>query len=183
MLTAVTHAFGCTDIARPEWFAAKRSSPAGVGCEYRAAPCNIEGSTRFVTPAPMPIVPHGTLVQRHTFATELANSDVSAYALMRLLGHESMVTSHRYVTAAGTENRTAAAQNSLYRLVVKDAGDQNRLARTGNGAHLHFVVSTVGRDRYGTIEDEIASAAPHCTTYVLDRCYWCHRRSTALQRL
>jgi len=26
----------------------------------------------------------------HTFATELANSEVSVYALMRLLGHESM---------------------------------------------------------------------------------------------
>ena len=40
---------------------------------------------------------------RHTFATELANADVSVYALMKLLGHESMVTSQRYVTAAGTE--------------------------------------------------------------------------------
>jgi site-specific recombinase XerC len=30
---------------------------------------------------------------RHTFATELANADVSVYALMKLLGHESMVTS------------------------------------------------------------------------------------------
>jgi integrase/recombinase XerC len=49
---------------------------------------------------------------RHTFATELANADVSVYALMKLLGHESMVTSQRYVTAAGTETRTAAAQTS-----------------------------------------------------------------------
>ena len=49
---------------------------------------------------------------RHTFATELAN--VSVYTLMKLLGHESMVTSQRYVTAAGTETRTAAAQNNLY---------------------------------------------------------------------
>jgi site-specific recombinase XerD len=65
----------------------------------------------------------GALVHglRHTFATELANSDVSVYTLMRLLGHESMVTSQRYVTAAGTETRTAAAQNRLYGL-VKDAG-------------------------------------------------------------
>ena len=51
---------------------------------------------------------------RHTFATELANADVSVYTLMKLLGHESMVTSQRYVTAAGTETRTAAAQNKLY---------------------------------------------------------------------
>ena len=42
----------------------------------------------------------GALVHglRHTFATELANSDVSVYTLMKLLGHESMVTSQRYVT-------------------------------------------------------------------------------------
>jgi site-specific recombinase XerD len=61
----------------------------------------------------------GALVHglRHTFATELANSDVSVYTLMRLLGHESMVTSQRYVSAAGTESRTATAQNKLYELL------------------------------------------------------------------
>ncbi len=66
----------------------------------------------------------GALVHglRHTFATELANSDVSVYTLMTLLGHESMVTSQRYVNAAGTETRTAAAQNRLYTL-VKGAAD------------------------------------------------------------
>jgi len=64
----------------------------------------------------------GALVHglRHTFATELANADVSVYTLMKLLGHESMVTSQRYVTAAGTETRTAAAQNTLYRLLAED---------------------------------------------------------------
>ena len=43
----------------------------------------------------------GALVHglRHTFATELANADVSAYTPPKLLGHESMVTSQRYVTA------------------------------------------------------------------------------------
>jgi site-specific recombinase XerD len=58
----------------------------------------------------------GALVHglRHTFATELAQSDVSVYALMSLLGHESMSTSQRYVTAAGVENRSAAAQNPIY---------------------------------------------------------------------
>jgi site-specific recombinase XerD len=37
---------------------------------------------------------HGALVHglRHTFATELANAEVSVYTLMRLLGHESMAT-------------------------------------------------------------------------------------------
>jgi site-specific recombinase XerD len=62
----------------------------------------------------------GALVHglRHTFATELANSAVSVYTLMKLLGHESMVTSQRYVTAAGTETRAAAAQNKLYGLLA-----------------------------------------------------------------
>jgi integrase/recombinase XerC len=61
----------------------------------------------------------GALVHglRHTFATELANSDVDVYTLMNLLGHESMVTSQRYVTAAGTETRKAAATNRLYGLL------------------------------------------------------------------
>ena len=54
---------------------------------------------------------------RHTYATELAASDVSVYTLMKLLGHESMTTSQRYVTAAGTETRSAAARNPLYALV------------------------------------------------------------------
>ena len=64
----------------------------------------------------------GALVHglRHTFATELANADVSVYTLMKLLGHESMVTSQRYVTAAGTETRTAAAQNKLYSLLEQE---------------------------------------------------------------
>jgi integrase/recombinase XerC len=64
----------------------------------------------------------GALVHglRHTFATELANSEVSVYTLMKLLGHESMVTSQRYVTAAGTETRTAAAQNRLYGVLSDD---------------------------------------------------------------
>jgi hypothetical protein len=37
----------------------------------------------------------GTLVHglHLTFATELANSNVNVYALMKLLGHESMSTS------------------------------------------------------------------------------------------
>jgi integrase len=59
----------------------------------------------------------GALVHglRHTYATELANADVSVYTLMKL--HESMTTSQRYVSGAGTENRAAAAQNPLYELM------------------------------------------------------------------
>jgi integrase len=41
---------------------------------------------------------------RHTFATELANADISVYTLMNLLGHESMATSQRYVIAAWRRN-------------------------------------------------------------------------------
>jgi integrase len=63
----------------------------------------------------------GALVHglRHTFAAELADAGVSVYALMRLLGHESMVRLQRYVTAAGSETRAAVAQNRLYGLLDK----------------------------------------------------------------
>jgi integrase len=47
---------------------------------------------------------------RHTFAT----ANVSVYTLMKLLGHESMVTSQRYVDGAGTETRAATELNPLY---------------------------------------------------------------------
>ena len=61
----------------------------------------------------------GALVHglRHTYATELAAADVSVYTLMKLLGHESMATSQRYVSAAGTETREAAARNPLYDMI------------------------------------------------------------------
>jgi site-specific recombinase XerD len=61
----------------------------------------------------------GALVHalRHTYATELANSAVSVYTLMKLLGHESIATSQRYVDGAGIENRKAAALNPLYGLI------------------------------------------------------------------
>lgn len=36
---------------------------------------------------------------------------------MKLLGHESMVTSQRYVADAARETRTAAAQNPLYGVI------------------------------------------------------------------
>ena len=68
----------------------------------------------------------GALVHglRHTYATELANADVSVYTLMKLLGHESMTTSQRYVNGAGTENRSAAAQNPLYELIAQPTSDK-----------------------------------------------------------
>jgi hypothetical protein len=41
----------------------------------------------------------GALVHglRHTFATDLANTNVSVYELKNLLGHESIATSQRYM--------------------------------------------------------------------------------------
>ena len=65
------------------------------------------------TPVPGALV-HGL---RHTYATELAAAEVSVYTLMKLLGHESMATSQRYVSAAGTDTRDAAARNPLYDVV------------------------------------------------------------------
>ncbi|WP_161600585.1 tyrosine-type recombinase/integrase [Mycolicibacterium hodleri] len=56
-------------------------------------------------------------VLRPNFATELANANVSVYTLMKLLGHESMVTSQRYVDGAGTDTRTVAELNPLYDLL------------------------------------------------------------------
>lgn len=69
----------------------------------------------------------GALVHglRHTFATELANADVSVYTLMKLLGHESMVTSQRYVDGAGADTRSAAELNPLYGLLATERGDDS----------------------------------------------------------
>jgi integrase/recombinase XerC len=77
----------------------------------------------------------GALVHglRHTYATELASSDVSVYTLMKLLGHESMTTSQRYVTAAGTETRSAAARNHLYALVPNVTNIEDPASRAPQG--------------------------------------------------
>jgi integrase len=53
---------------------------------------------------------------RPTFATGSANENVGVYTLVKLLGHESIVTSQRYIDGAGNEHRVAAAQNPLYGL-------------------------------------------------------------------
>jgi integrase/recombinase XerC len=52
------------------------------------------------------------------YATELASSDVSVYTLMKLLFHESMTTSQRYLSAADTETRSAAARNPIYGMIT-----------------------------------------------------------------
>lgn len=66
----------------------------------------------------------GALVHqlRHTFATAMADQNVSVYTLMRMLGHESMTTTQRYTSGAGTEVRGAAALNPAYGLVSRSAG-------------------------------------------------------------
>lgn len=58
----------------------------------------------------------GALVHapRHTHAIQLANTNISVYTLMKLLGHESMATSQRYIISAGSESKAAAAQNLFY---------------------------------------------------------------------
>lgn len=66
----------------------------------------------------------GALVHqlRHTFATAMADQNVSIYTLMRMLGHESMNTTQRYTVGAGTAVRDAAALNPAYDLVGRARG-------------------------------------------------------------
>ncbi|RVW03241.1 tyrosine-type recombinase/integrase [Rhodococcus spongiicola] len=54
---------------------------------------------------------------RHTFATNMADENVSIFTLMRMLGHESMNTTQVYTEGAGAGVREAAARNPLYRLL------------------------------------------------------------------
>jgi integrase/recombinase XerC len=56
-----------------------------------------------------------------------SNSEVSVYTLMKLLGHESMATSQRYVAGAARETRTAAAQNPLYGVIRRRLHQPERL--------------------------------------------------------
>lgn len=62
-------------------------------------------------------VPAGALVHalRHTFATSLARNGASGVELQRLLGHESLATTQRYVDATAREVRAAAKANDAYR--------------------------------------------------------------------
>lgn len=64
--------------------------------------------------------PAGALVHslRHTFATQLAEAEVPVYTLMKLLGHNSIATTQRYVEAAGGQARAApVCQGELSPLV------------------------------------------------------------------
>jgi integrase len=102
---------------RPGWLRLPYSSVATANDHPRNAA--IPGAASLQESRPRRQRARGALVHglRHTYATEPANADVSVYTLMKLLGHESMTTSQRYVTGAGTENRAAAAQNPLYEMI------------------------------------------------------------------
>ncbi len=71
-------------------------------------------------------VPAGALVHalRHTFATSLARNGASGVELQRLLGHESLATTQRYVDASAREVRAAARSNEAYRTLrrLEDEG-------------------------------------------------------------
>ncbi len=69
-------------------------------------------------------VPQGALVHalRHTFATSLARNGATGTELQRLLGHESLATTQRYVDASAREVRQAARSNDAYR-VLKEVLD------------------------------------------------------------
>ncbi len=72
-------------------------------------------------------VPAGALVHalRHTFATSLARNGASGTELQRLLGHESLATTQRYVDASAREVRAAARSNETYAALraITPAGD------------------------------------------------------------
>jgi site-specific recombinase XerD len=61
-------------------------------------------------------MPAGALVHalRHTFATSLARNGASGVELQRLLGHESLATTQRYIDASAREVRAAARSNEVY---------------------------------------------------------------------
>ncbi|MEM7274882.1 MAG: tyrosine-type recombinase/integrase [Actinomycetota bacterium] len=71
-------------------------------------------------------VPAGALVHalRHTFATSLARNGASGTELQRLLGHESLATTQRYVDATAREVRAAARSNEAYAALANVASDQ-----------------------------------------------------------
>jgi len=72
-------------------------------------------------------VPAGALVHalRHTFATSLARNGASGTELQRLLGHESLATTQRYVDATAREIRQAARSNQAYRALSAVTSELN----------------------------------------------------------
>ena len=96
----------------------RRDAPLFVGRDgERISRGTIQSRVRraFELAGPAAQPARGALVHglRHTYATELANAEVSVYSLMRLLGHESMATSQRYITSAALDTREAPSSSSL----------------------------------------------------------------------
>lgn len=102
----------------PRW---PTSAPLFVGCDNERITRGVlqyRVLRAFKAAGPDAHRARGALVHalRHTYATELANTNISVYSLMKLLGHESLATSQRYISAAGAETKAAAALNPLYNL-------------------------------------------------------------------
>ena len=76
-------------------------------------------------------VPAGALVHalRHTFATSLARNGATGTELQKLLGHESLATTQRYVDASAREVRAAARSNDAYNAL--DAVTSNKVDDAG----------------------------------------------------
>jgi Phage integrase family len=104
-----------------------------------AAPCNTESCAKLKKAGRNGERPTGALVHglRHTFATELVNANVSVYTLMKLLGHESMATSQRYVDGAGADTRTAAELNPLYELLSTERRQETHAPTTRRNDSPH----------------------------------------------
>lgn len=60
----------------------------------------------------------------HTFGYQPCERKHRVYTLMKLLGHESLATSQRYVAGAGADTRLAAAKNPVYRMLNQQTDEQ-----------------------------------------------------------
>jgi hypothetical protein len=92
-------------------------------CDFLSAHCPAVARVHRGQCLPGPSDQIGCCQLRPDLSIARGCADVSVYTLMKLLGHESMTTSQRYVTAAGTETRSAAARNGLYALIPGCAND------------------------------------------------------------
>ena len=109
-VTSEQHGFDIVDMPDP--------TPASDELVIRVAACGICGSDIKAQPL-MPARGDGPRVRRgarvhglrHTCATELANSNISVHTLMKLLGHESMATSQRYVAGAASPTGSTTASS------------------------------------------------------------------------